>query len=248
MAEEIRTDGQRTIIKKDGSQQIIESGKYTANTAQRNTTHSSTAIVQSGTSRNVEISGNSQEVYAGRGVTSEYSFKVIGTPQLFTGKAQRAADKAFSKLVGLLLQQGDDSREASPGKLVEIDLQKAVSHMSSSWGASLAPCPPQITKIKDIPKLTAYMTAYCSTVSAEGAAYKALCAGKVELERQWEQQKATLRRLRKSLGQGDITAAMAAGTPATDDRQGKPNITRKVLYEQVIPSLPQGIAAEGELG
>ena len=234
MAEEIRSDGKKTIIKKQDSQQIIEPGNYQAHTENRVTSHSSTGVVESGSSRNVEIKGNSQESYAGRGVTAQYSFKVVGSPQMFSGQAQRAADKSLAKLASLLLQTGDD-RFTKPSSFKDVlpDVTKMVSKMSSSFTSSLSPSPPQISRIQDIGKLTAYMGAYLSTVSAEQAAYQSAMAAKVELERQIEQKKQALRQLKKSFDQGEISTEMIANFGADDTKQGEPNISRATILKNV---------------
>lgn len=247
MPKNIKSDGHSTTVTEDGVQMRMTGGEYSAQTPQRSTTHSANGIVQSGTSRNVEISGNSQETYAGRGITCEYSFKVVGTPELFSGKAQRAADKAVSKLVGILLQSGDDRHSVSPSQLVKLDLNAVMSKMSTSWGGTLAPTPPQITRIQDIGKLSLYLATYIETISLSDAAYKAKVAGLAEVEHQLNQQKETLRQLKKMFDEGEITPEMLAGSPSLEERNAKPNITRSYIYQQIMPELARILANENAI-
>lgn len=247
MSTTFTTDGQRTIIQDKGVTQTIGDGFSTASTPLRNTTVSANPIVQKGQARNVEISGNSQQSYAGRGLTSQYSIKVIGSAELFSGKAQRAADKAVAKLVGTLLQPGDDRYSASPADLVTLDFQKIASKMSSGWSSALLPAPPQISRIQDMPKLVAYMGTYLSSVSGENIAYQTAMAGACQLERQVMQKKETLKRLKKTFDQQGISGLMAGGLPASEDKDAQPNISRQDVYEAIMPTLPQLIAAEEQI-
>lgn len=247
MSNTVITDGRTTTIKKDGTQQQINDGEYSAATSQRTTKHNANGIVQSGSSRNVEITGNSQESYAGRGVTCEYSFKVVGTPELFSGKAQRTADKALNKLVGLLLQPGDDRFSLPNAADLLPDFGKVMSKMSSGWTQSLAPTPPQITRIQDIGKLAAYMGTYLSSVSLEQSAYQAAMAAKMEVETQVLQTKENLKRAAKMFKDGEIPESFLTGSPATQDRVATDNLTRQQIYEMYIPFLMQLLAAESQI-
>ena len=247
MSKTVTTDGKSTTINNQGVTQTITDGQYHASSQLRSTTHSANGVVQSGSSRNVEITGNSQQCYAGRGLTSQYSMKVIGSPEMFSGKAQRAADKAVSKLAGLLLQPGDNRYQCDPAGLVSLDFTKITSRMTSGWSGSLMPAPPQISRIQDIPKLTAYMGAYLSTVSVENAAYQAAMAGALEIERQAMQKAETIKRLKKTFKEQSISGLLSGGLPSSEDKDAKPNVKRSDVYEAAMPTMSQLIAAEEQI-
>lgn len=244
----IQSNGQGIHYQNGDVEMRVGAGQYTAESKTRRTSHDSNGTVQSGTTKNEEYTGNAQESYAGHGVTSQYSMRVVGSPQMFSGRAQRAADKCVSKLVGLLLQPGDDRYSATPEVPALPNFAQVVSNMSSSWSSSLMPAPPQITRIQDIGKLAAYMGTYIQTVSLENSAYQAAQAGLLQVEREMMQQKETLKRLKKTFQDGEFSPSQLSGSPASDDRTSEPNIDRKTVYEQIMDRLPQLLANEGEIG
>ena len=137
MSKRITSDGKNIKIQTDGVVQKVSEGKYETNSQITASIHSQNGLRESGTTRNVEVTGNSQEVCAGRGVTSEYNLKVCGSPELFTGQAQRTADAAVAKLTGLALQSGDDRHSAKQSSIPKPDFTRVVSSMTSSMQNAL---------------------------------------------------------------------------------------------------------------
>jgi hypothetical protein len=117
--------------------------------------------------------------------------------------------------VGLLLQPGDDRFSLPNAADLLPDFTKVMSKMSSGWTQSLAPTPPQITRIQDIGKLAAYMGTYLSSVSLEQSAYQAAMAAKMEVETQVLQTKENLKRAAKMFKDGEIPDSFLTGSPAT---------------------------------
>lgn len=101
-------NGTTLKVTSGSSEQTVGQGNYDANTNITGVRHHLNGIRESATSRNLEISGNSQEVMNGRGITCCYSIKMVGTPELFSGEVQRKLDKALAKLTSIMLQPGDD--------------------------------------------------------------------------------------------------------------------------------------------
>ena len=118
-----------------------------------------------GVSRNVEIIGNSQENYAGRGVTCDYSIKVIGSPEIFTGVAQMGADKELAGIISLILQEGDDRKTAPQKSIQGINPKEIVSNLSSNYQSSIPINYPPIRKLSDIPLAAARVIGWATALN-----------------------------------------------------------------------------------
>ena len=137
-----------------------------------------------GTSRNVDIVGNSQENYAGRGITCDYSIKVGGNPEIFTGLAQMGADKELAGLISVILQEGDDRKTAAPRILQGVDPKQLVSNLSSSYQSTVPLDLPPIRKPADIGIAFAKLGAWTAGLTAADAAYQAAKAAEITIEQQ----------------------------------------------------------------
>lgn len=251
MATNITSDGFRTNIKKGKAVMNYGDGFYTATTDMAQVQHEQNGKRVSATTLNQEISGNVQRVCAGNGETSEYKIKIVGSPEMFAGQDQRAADYALNDLKALMLQPGDSRKEGGLGELASIDFQRAVSSMTTSMTNSFTPQIPQINRLQDLPMFTAYLGTWIGTVSAGNAAYQAVCAGELEVERQLAQKAETIKRLKKQYGQDfDVESLLSGGTP-TPSTESNPNaqfnITRQTVYENYIPNLPKLLLAENNI-
>lgn len=243
----IKSNGRTTEVDTDGVSIKYQDGQYDASTPLAKVTHSGNGIRQSGTSRNVEISGNSQECYAGRGITSEYNIKIVGSSEMFTGKDQRAADNCLNDVKGVILQSGDNRNDMAQALLEMIDCKSATSAMTTSLSNDINIKIPQLTRIQDLPDYSMNLFAYLENYSLTNSAYQAMCAAKLEVERQLLQKWETLKCMGKKFGEGDFESLLAGeiGLPSAEDIQGKEyNITRSRLYENYIPNLPALLAAE----
>lgn len=246
----ISSNGRRTQKTGDGIDITYEDGHYRANTPIAAVSHEQNGIRQSGTSRNVEISGNSQECYAGRGVTSEYNIKMVGSPTMFTGRDQKTADAALNELKSLMLQPGDNGKELNLASLPTLDFQAATSSMTTSMTDSFTPQPPQINRLEDLPMFTAYMGTWLESVSVSNALYQSACAGALEIERQIMQKKQSIKRLAKKFGDLDFQSLLGGniGLPSTEDVPDKEyNITRSRVYETYIPQINTLLAAQNNI-
>ena len=245
------SNGRETIVEKNGTKTYHGQGVYDADTPITTVQHNQNGKILSTTSLNEEVSGNVQRCCAGMGETCEYKMKIVGSPELFTGQDQQAADYATNDLRALLLQPGDSRKEGGFSELASIDLQSAVSSMSTSMTNSFTPQIPQINRLQDLPAFTAYLSAWLGTVSAGNAAYQALCAGELEIERQLLQKKETIKRLKKQYGEDfDFESLFSGGTP-TPSTENNPNadynITRQTVYENYVPHLPNLLIAENNI-
>lgn len=246
----IKSNGRKTEIETNGVSITYQDGYYDASTPIAKITHSSNGIRQSGSSRNVEISGNSQQCYAGRGITSEYNIKMVGSPEMFTGKDQMAADNCLNDLRGLLLQPGDNRNDASLASLPTIDFQAVTSSMTSSMTQQFTPQVPQLTRLQDLPQYAGYLKTWLQSVSITNAAYQAGCAARLEIERQLMQKYQSIKSLTKKFGQADFETILGGeiGLPSAEDIPNKEyNITRSRIYENYIPNLQSLLAAENNI-
>ena len=169
----VQSDGITTKIVNNGVEQTFTPNRYTVSTPLTDTTYTNGNFHQYAETRNIDVSGNSQENYAGRGVTSEYNVKIVGSPDMFSGNAQRGADKALSQLVGVLLQQGDDRNFAPGNPMGEIDLKSVTSSMASSWQTSMCPTLSPIRELSDIPMVLGEIVAWGEGIKIADAAEQA---------------------------------------------------------------------------
>lgn len=243
MRKNIISDGKNLTINTDGVTQSLTEGTYTTHTPLTHAQHSLNGIRESGTSRNVEINGNSQENYAGSGLTTEYRIKNVGSPELFSGEAQKTADEALSSLVGLILQTGDDRNSAKSDSLAMPDFKKVVSSMTSQFQNTMTPDLPQISRLSDIPMYFAKTMAWFSGLSMANAAEAGARAGALEAERQVEQTKIAIEQKKKELG--DTFTLSKPESPSTEDKENvKWNITRNDVYDAYVKEIDKILAAQ----
>lgn len=259
MSKRITSDGKNIKIQTDGVIQKVSEGTYQSNSPITATTHSQNGLRESGTTRNVEVSGNSQEVCAGRGVTSEYNLKICGSPELFTGQAQRTADAAVAKLAGLSMQPGDNRHSASKSPIPIPDFTKVVTSMTSSLQNALQPNLPEIARLQDFPIFFAKLGAWFASLSAANLAEGAARAAALEIDRQIEQTKIALEAKMKEMGESpekiaeSITNALSGGqlsptAPATEDNEGvTKNITRRDVYDAYVQNIDTILAAQKQI-
>lgn len=241
----ISSDGNNVKISTDGVTQNVSKGCYESHSDITNTRFSMNGLRESGNTRNVEVSGNSQESYAGSGLTSEYRLKVVGSPDLFTGEAQRMADAALADLTGLLLQTGDDRNSAPASPLPSFDPQQVVTKMTSSYQNMITPDLPQITRLADIPKFAAAAATWFSGLSVANMAEAAARAGALEIERQIEQAQIALEKKKEEFGNMLDFSSSTPSAPSNEDKQNvSRNITRKEVYETICPKMDTLLAAQ----
>lgn len=212
----VSSDGVTTKVVTNGVEQTFTKAQYTASTPLTSTTFTQANHHVFANSRNVDIKGNSQESYAGRGVTAEYSIKVVGTPELFTGDAQRGADDATSELLSLLLQQGENGKFEQGSPLTIIDPAGIFNNMASSLQSSLSPELPPITSLEDIPIAAGKLATWGAAVDMADAAEQTARAGYYEIERQERRLQNNIEAYIEEFGTSfDISNATTAN-PASD--------------------------------
>lgn len=259
MSKRITSDGKNIKIQTDGVVQDISQGKYHTTSGITTSSHNQNGTRESGTTRNTEYTGNSQEVCAGRGVTSEYNLKICGTPELFSGQAQRTADAAVAKLTGLSLQSGDNRHSQAPSGIPMPDFTKVVTSMTSSLQNTLQPNLPEIARLADFPVFFAKLGAWFASLSAANLAEGAARAAALEIDRQIEQTKIAVEAKMKAMGESPekianaITEALSGGgssptAPATEDNEGVAyNITRRDVYDAYVENIDTILAAQKQI-
>ena len=95
MSNKITSDGINTTIEYNGVREVISDGNYSAETSNVRKTHSNSGIQETGTQKNIDIRGNSQETCYTRGVTCEADIKIVGNPDQFDGKNYRKLKQMF---------------------------------------------------------------------------------------------------------------------------------------------------------
>ena len=218
MGKEVKSDGIITTISDNGSTQTISDANYSADTKNTSKIHSQSGRIESATSRNIEINGNSQEYCWARGITCESNVKVVGNPEQFEGSILNKIHDSLSELASLLVQRGDNSRSLSLPGLPKIDYAKITSTMSSSLSASLSPPTPNIKTLDDIATYAAEFESWASQVNAANVAERSARAAALQAERTQMQQKL------------NVDGALG-GSSATQDL-GVPeyNTDRKTVY------------------
>lgn len=259
MSKRITSDGKNIKIQTNGVVQDVSQGKYHSTSGITTASHNQNGSRESGTTRNTEYTGNSQEVCAGRGVTSEYNLKVCGTPELFSGQAQRTADAAVAKLTGLTLQTGDDRHAKTESGIPMPDFTKVVTCMTSSFQNTLQPNLPEIARLADFPVFFAKLGAWFASLSAANLAEGAARAAALEIDRQIEQTKIAIEAKMKAMGESPekianaITDALSGGgsspsAPATEDKEGATyNITRRDVYDAYVENIDTILAAQKQI-
>ena len=237
MTKKITSDGINTSIEYNGVKEVISDGNYSAQTKNVNKTHSVSGIEETGSQRNVDIKGNSQETCYTRGVTCEANIKVVGNPDQFDGTNYRKVHKALGELAGIVVQQGDDKQSLDFPSFPSIDFGRVLENMSSSYPATTPPPTPHISNLLDAGLFVAEIGAWYAGYISADAAELALRAGKLEIERQIMQSYENI----KTQGEKAIEAienldfsALFGGTATEDkDKEISYNIDRKTLYTSV---------------
>lgn len=212
----VTSDGITTKVITNGIEQTFTKSSYTASTPLTATTFTQANHHIFANSRNIDIKGNSQESYAGRGVTAEYSIKVIGTPELFTGDAQRGADEATSELLSLLLQQGENGKFEQGSPLTIIDPAGVFNNMASSLQGSLSPELSPISTLEDIPIAAGKLAAWGAEIDMADAAEQAARAGQYEIERQERRLQNSIEAGIEEFGASFDPSTATSGNPASD--------------------------------
>lgn len=238
----VQSDGITTKIVNNGIEQTFTPNRYTVSTPLTDTTYTNGNFHQYAETRNIDVLGNSQENYAGRGVTSEYNVKIVGSPDMFSGNAQRGADKALSQLVGVLLQQGDDRNFAPGNPMGEIDLKSVTSSMASSWQTAMCPTLSPIRELSDIPVVLGELVAWGEGIKIADAAEQAAKAAAYELERQAKRVQENIEANIKALGETFGFSEESTANPATDERAGNYNITEAEVMDAFLDNMPAYMA------
>lgn len=235
MSNKITSDGINTTIEYNGVREVISDGNYSAETSNVRKTHSNSGIQETGTQRNIDIRGNSQENCYTRGVTCEADIKIIGNPDQFDGKNYRKLQKALSELAGLVVQSGDDKKSLKLPPLPSLDFSKIVNNMTSEFSSKNPPPVPQIKSLSDVGIFMAEMTKWQTECYTSDIAERALRAAKLEAERQYMQYEENLISQANEMIDS-VENLFSSGSQATEDREEKAsyNIDRKTLF-QTIP-------------
>ena len=235
MSNKITSDGINTTIEYNGVREVISDGNYSAETSNVRKTHSNSGIQETGTQRNIDIRGNSQETCYTRGVTCESDIKIIGNPEQFDGKNYRKLQKALSELAGLVVQSGDDKKSLKLPPLPSLDFSKIVNSMTSEFSSKNPPPVPQIKSLSDVGIFIADITKWKTECYTSDVAERALRAAKLEAERQYMQYEENLISQANEMIDS-IENLFSSGSQATEDREEKAsyNIDRKTLF-QTIP-------------
>lgn len=235
MSNKITSDGINTTIEYNGVREVISDGNYSAETSNVRKTHSNSGIQETGTQRNIDIRGNSQETCYTRGVTCESDIKIIGNPEQFDGKNYRKLQKALSELAGLVVQSGDDKKSLKLPPLPSLDFSKLVNSMTSEFSSKNPPPVPQIKSLSDVGIFMAKMAKWQAECYTSDIAERALRAAKLEVERQYMQYEENLISQANEMIDS-VENLFSSGSQATEDRAEKAsyNIDRKTLF-QAIP-------------
>lgn len=244
----VTSDGITTTVTTNGVQQTFGTSEYTTVTPLTSTTYTQGNLLQMGTSRNVDIVGNSQENYAGRGITCDYSIKVVGNPEIFTGLAQMGADKELAGLISVILQEGDDRKTAAPRILQGVDPKQLVSNLSSSYQSTVPLDLPPIRKLSDIGVAFAKLGAWTAGLTAADAAYQAAKAAEITIEQQQRRMQNNINAQIEQYGEVFDTSKLLASSTATDVNQGNYNITKQVVMENYLPNQDALLAHQKNIG
>lgn len=245
----VTSNGNTTTVERNGVTQNISFGEYSATTPLTSIQCSHSGVRVNGSSRNVDITGNSQENYAGRGLTCEYSIRVVGSPELFEATAQIAADNALNDLVGLMLQPGDD-RNFQMGDLIpKLNFRQIVSKMTSSAQSDLTPPAPTIKSFEDVPIETAKLASWFSSLSLSNLAFQAAKAAALEVERQVTQQAINIQRTAEALGNQFGLGEGSASSPSSEEKsESSYNITRQDVADAYLKKIDPLLAAQRQIG
>lgn len=244
----ITSNGNKTEISINDSDQTLTTSEYNAVTPIATTKYSDSSLREYGSTRNIDISGNSQENYAGRGVTCEYSLKVVGSPEMFTGEAQQKADKTLSNLIGLVLQTGDDRNTSPDSVLSGIDPKHLVLSMASSFASVYTPQIEPIRNLMDIPVAIGKQIAWAQQLSIANGAEQAARAAAHEVDRQKRMLESNIEAKKKELGDMFNPDSATSGSAATDLKQGNYNLSRQEVHKAHLHQIDERLAAEREIG
>lgn len=242
------SDGTNTIVKTNGIEQKFSTNEYTLNSPLTSTTYTQGNLLQMGVSRNVEIIGNSQENYAGRGVTCDYSIKVIGSPEIFTGVAQMGADKELAGIISLILQEGDDRKTAPQKSIQGINPKEIVSNLSSNYQSSIPINYPPIRKLSDIPLAAARVIGWATALNVADMQHQASVAAELTIEQQQRRIQNNIDAMTSKFGEMFDKTTISAAPIASDTKQGDYNITKQVLFDNYYPHQDSLIAFQKNIG
>lgn len=244
----ITSDSHKTTVISNGVEQVFTSSDYTASTPLTSTLYTQNDIHQYANGRIIDITGNSQETVAGRGLTCEYSIKVVGSPELFTGDAQRGADAAVAAIVGVLLQAGDDRNFVNPNPLNGINPKQMVSNMSSSWQSSFSPEIPPIVELSDIPIALGKMMAFGKAVDIADMAEQAKRAAALTLEQSARKLKNNIEANIAQYGEAFNIKDATTAPPATDLNQGNYTTPKSTVYNLYYENQDSLLAHQRNIG
>lgn len=244
----ITSDSFKTTVITNGVEQVFTSSDYTASTPLTSTLYTQNDIHQYANGRIIDITGNSQETFAGRGLTCEYSIKVIGSPEMFTGEAQMGADAAIASIVGVLLQSGDDRNFVSPNPLDGISPTQIVSNMTSSWQSSFSPEMPPIVELSDIPIALGKIIAFGQAVEIADLAEQAKRAATLTLEQTETKIKNNINANVAQFGDAFNTNDATSAPPATDLIQGNYTTPKSTLYNLYYENQDSLLAHQRNIG
>lgn len=183
MGETYTSDGLHAEFKGDGRNWKSSDGNFSADTKNTSTICSQSGRVESATSRNVEINGNSQEYCWTRGITCESSVKVVGNPDQFEGSTLNKIHDSLTELASLMVQKRDNSASVSLPGLPKLDLVAMTSTMTSSLSSTMTIPTPNIKSWEDIPNYTSKVSAYVSAINASNEAERTTRAVALDAER-----------------------------------------------------------------
>lgn len=223
MSKTIISENGKVIIQTNSSEQQIGQGCYDANTNITGVRHYQNGIRESATSRNLEITGNSQEVMEGRGVTCCYSIKITGTPELFSGEAQRTLDRALAKLTALMLQPGDDRHSSVKLPVLFPNSMSIVSNMTSAAQASNPLELPPVNGVADLPVALEAIGTWAKELNAKDTAEQMKHAKL--LDNMWSQ----------------------LSDDSSENKQGSHNIAQTDVCEAYLPYIDTIMSAQSNM-
>lgn len=236
MSTKITSNGTQVNLEYDGITETVSSnGTYSAQTGMVSKSNSPQGVQETGTQRNIDIKGNSQENYYTRGVTCEADIKIVGGVEQFDPKYHIKLQRAQAELAGLLVQSGDDRKSVKPSLIPSFDFSKIVKAMTSEFSSKNPPPVPNIKSWYDVVPYLADMAKWKTECVTADVAYKALKAAALEAESQYMQYEENLLSQVNDMIER-VENLFESGSPATEDkeREAKPNIDKKTLF-QTIP-------------
>lgn len=213
----ITSDGTFTTLSNDNVRQTFSFGAYTASTPLTTTTYTNANLHFYSDTMNLDIKGNAQENFAGHGETSEYTLKVVGTPEQFQGNAQRGADESVVGFISLLLN-ADDRKFSRANPLTAINPVETVSNMSSDFQSSFIPDLPPIRHKSDIPISSSKLQAHGASAKLSDTTEQSKRASQLTTESNERKVKYSIEAGRAVFGEAFNPTNASAAPTATDVR------------------------------